>query len=169
MIRGAGHFSLLFAAARALEMKDDQKDKLDAVAKPFLGLPDPKEGARAVQAELAREVKAGKMEPAKLDPLLASLEKGTKQRRDLEQSGLDALYAALDPGQRKAIVAAIRPRIAVHDAEKAPPPDPGADARVVATGGLAGVVAPPDLPSGSPVSSYRITLSAAAIVAVCDT
>ncbi|HRG98419.1 MAG TPA: hypothetical protein PLR99_19340 [Polyangiaceae bacterium] len=131
MIRGAGHFSLLFAAARALEMKDDQKDKLDAVAKPFLGLPDPKEGARAVQAELAREVKAGKMEPAKLDPLLASLEKGTKQRRDLEQSGLDALYAALDPGQRKAIVAAIRPRIAVHDAEKAPPPDPGADARVV--------------------------------------
>ena len=131
MVRGAGHFSLLFAAARALEMKDDQKDKLDAVAKPFLGLPDPKEGARAVQAELAREVKAGKMEPAKLDPLLASLEKATKQRRELEQSGLDALHAALDPAQRKSVVAAIRPRIAVHDADKAPPPDPGADARVV--------------------------------------
>ncbi|MBK6464084.1 MAG: hypothetical protein IPF92_24235 [Myxococcales bacterium] len=131
MVRGAGHFSLLFAAARALEMKDEQRDKLDAVAKPFLGLPEPKEGARAVQAELVREVKAGKMEPGKLDPLLASLEKGTKQRRDLEQSGLDALHAALDPAQHKAIVAAIRPRIAVHDAAKAPAPDPTADARVV--------------------------------------
>ena len=33
----------------------------------------------------------------------------------------------------------------------------------------AGVVATPDLPSGSPVPGYRLTLSAAAIVAVCDT
>jgi hypothetical protein len=33
----------------------------------------------------------------------------------------------------------------------------------------AGIVATPDLPSGSPVSGYRITLSAPAIVVVCDT
>lgn len=131
MVRGAGHFSLLFTAARALEMKDEQKDKLDAVAKPFLGLPDAKEGPRAVQAELVREVKAGKMEQARLAPLLAALEKDTKHRRDLERDGLDALYAALDPAQRKSVVTAIRPRIAVHDGAKTPPPDPAADARVV--------------------------------------
>ncbi len=127
MVRGAGHFSLLFAAARALEMKDDQKDKLDAVAKPFQGAGDARDETRAVHDELIAQVKAGKLDAAKLEPLYAALEKATKERRELELAGLDALYAALEPAQRTATVAAIRPRIAAHDAQaKASAPDGGA-------------------------------------------
>jgi Spy/CpxP family protein refolding chaperone len=56
------------------------------------------------------------MDAAKLTPLQAALEKAIQARKDKDSAALNALYAALEPEQRKAVVAAVRSKRAEREA-----------------------------------------------------
>ena len=139
--RGGGHGgpgAMLFKAARALDLKDDQKAKVDAAEKsahsgghgghgggaagdagPAAAAGDAggaggaatdamKDAAKGLHTELIAEVKAGKIENAKLEPHYAAIEKVSAGMHQKEADALGALHAALDPTQRKAVTAAVR-------------------------------------------------------------
>jgi Spy/CpxP family protein refolding chaperone len=80
--------------------------------------------ARAAMKEyhtaLAAQVRAGKLDAAKLDALQAAADKAVQASKDKDAQVLDGLYAALDPAQRKALVAAVRAKRAEHPAPARP-------------------------------------------------
>ncbi len=120
--RPQGPAATLFGAARALELKDDVKEKVAAAEKVAAGNQDDtaaqdltKEATKALYAELAAETKAGKIEPAKVTPLYAPVEAATKGRLESEAEGLNQLHAALDAEQRKTLVADLRKKDQVRE------------------------------------------------------
>ena len=117
--QGRGLVGMMFRAAHDLELKDAQKTTLEKLSTDLHGggAGQPSE-MKDYHTALVAQVRAGKIETAKLDPLEAAAEKAMKARREKEAEALDGLYAALEPAQRKALVAAVR---AKQDAHK---PDP---------------------------------------------
>lgn len=108
---------MLFKAARALELKDEQKAKIDAAEKSARSAPpDAGEGAldarmeasKGLHTELIAAVKAGKIDAAKLEPHYVAIEKVTAAGHQKQAEALTALHAALEPAQRKAVAAAVR-------------------------------------------------------------
>jgi len=103
---------MLFPAARALELSPETKTKVDLADK--LAAPPGKtatltrDATKDLHAELVSEIKAGKIEPAKLEPKYQAIEKIAAGDHDKEAASLNALYAALDTTQRKAVVASVR-------------------------------------------------------------
>ncbi len=134
MVRGGGQAGLLLMATRSVELKDDQKAKIEAIAEPFKGGDPLKDDAKALHTELVAEVKAGKIENAKLEPLLAALEKAAKEQHDKENNALDALYAALEPAQRAKMVAQVRSRNEAREAAMKAQGGPDGGARPLVDG-----------------------------------
>jgi Spy/CpxP family protein refolding chaperone len=120
--RRAGIVGSMFHAAHELDLKDAQKATLEKLtAEMHDGGGQPQE-MKDYHAALTAQVKAGKIEPAKLEPLQAAAEKAQKARQDKDAQALNGLYALLEPAQRKALVAAVRAKQAAHkqpDAAKA--------------------------------------------------
>jgi Spy/CpxP family protein refolding chaperone len=122
--RHRGLVGMMFRAAHELELKDAQKASLQKLSAELHGdAAGPPSEMKDYHAALAAQVRAGKIEPAKLDPLQAAAEKAQKARRDKEAEALNGLYAALEPAQRKALVAAVRAKQAAHPEHKAAGPD----------------------------------------------
>jgi Spy/CpxP family protein refolding chaperone len=133
--RGAGGpAGMMFAAARSLELKDEQKSKVDAAEKTAQeSAPDTQRDAirnasKELQTELVTEVKAGKIENAKLEPKLVAIDKLVTAGHDKEAESLNALYTALDATQRKAVSANVRAKQAARDAKMEAKNDAGAAA-----------------------------------------
>ncbi len=124
--RGGGVAGMLFRAAHDLELKDAQKATVEKLADQLHEAPVTAGGApgqpgaemKAYHAALVAQVRAGKIETAKLDPLQAAVDKGQQARKDKEAEALNGLYAALEPAQRKALVAAVRAKQAEHTEHK---------------------------------------------------
>jgi Spy/CpxP family protein refolding chaperone len=117
--RRPGIVGAMFHAAHALDLKDAQKATLEKLTTDLHGGGGQMQEMKDYHAALTAQVKAGKIEPAKLDPLQAAAEKAQKANRDKEAEALNGLYALLEPAQRKALVAAVRAKQA---ARKAPDP-----------------------------------------------
>ncbi|MDB4941801.1 MAG: hypothetical protein JWP97_1335 [Labilithrix sp.] len=100
----------LFVAARTLGLPADTQKKVDEAEKIGSGPPDPalRDVTKDLHAELVSQVKAGKIESSKLEPKYAAIDKASAAERDKDAEALDALHAALDPAQRKSLVAAVR-------------------------------------------------------------
>jgi len=113
-----GPGAMLFRAASALDLKPEQKAKVEAAQKSAHsgGGGDAGDGSRdamreaskALHADLIAGVKAGKIDTAKLEPDYAAIEKVTAGMHQKEADALTALHAALDPAQRKAVTASVR-------------------------------------------------------------
>ena len=121
---GRGHHrpgivGAMFRAAHDLDLKDAQKATLEKLSADMHDGGGQFQEMKDYHAALTAQVKAGKIEQAKLDPLQAAAEKAQKARRDKEAEALNGLYAMLEPAQRKALVAAVRAKQAAHKA-----PDP---------------------------------------------
>jgi Spy/CpxP family protein refolding chaperone len=104
-----GVTEMMLHAARELDLKDPQKSAIEKLQQQLA--PDekgPPNEFREYQVALAAGVRAGKIDPAKLAPLQANLEKAMQARKDKEAAALNGLYAALEPPQRKALVASVR-------------------------------------------------------------
>jgi Spy/CpxP family protein refolding chaperone len=115
-----GIVGAMFHAAHELDLKDAQKATLEKLTTDLhAGAEGQMPEMKDYHAALTAQVKAGKIEPAKLDPLQAAVDKAQKARRDKEAEALNGLYALLEPAQRKALVAAVRAKQAAHKA-----PDP---------------------------------------------
>jgi Spy/CpxP family protein refolding chaperone len=110
--RGAhrGPSGMLFSAARSLGLPADQQKKIDDADKivPPHGDPAAKDAAKELHTELIAGIKAGKIDTAKLEPKYAALDKIASAEHDKEAESLNALYAALDGTQRKAVVSSVR-------------------------------------------------------------
>jgi Spy/CpxP family protein refolding chaperone len=108
--RRGGMVGMFLHAARAQELKDDQKKKLDDIAAKAKPDEDdmPKDEMKAYHTELVAGVKAGKIDKAKLDTHVAAIEKVMRARKDKEHEALNAIHAVLDPAQRKAVAAKLK-------------------------------------------------------------
>jgi hypothetical protein len=118
--RRGGIAGMMLRAARDLDLKDAQKATVSHLAEQAHGAgePSPSE-AKDYHAALAAQVRAGKIDTAKLDVLQAAVDKGTAAHKAKEAEVLDGLHAALDPAQRKALVAAVRAKQAERTAKEA--------------------------------------------------
>ena len=118
VVRAGGAAGAIFRAANSIELKEEQKATLDEIGADMREAEraardggdggSPRNEAREAQAELAAGVKAGKIEPSKMAPHYAALEKNAKAREEREADALNRLHAALEPAQRAAIVASVR-------------------------------------------------------------
>lgn len=111
-MRGApGPVGMLVHTARSLELKDEQKAKLDATEKSLKGDDaSSRDEMKALHTDLAASVKANKIDQAKIDADLAALEKAAKDRTDKEAAALNDIYAALEPAQRAEVAKKVRER-----------------------------------------------------------
>ena len=99
----------LLDAARNLQLKDEQKttlDKIEDTLKASVG--DQMKPGRDVHEAIVAGVKEGKIDPAKLTPIYADMEKDMKAHQEAEAKALNDLHAALDATQRKTLVDAVR-------------------------------------------------------------
>ncbi len=114
--RNAGRAGLLLNAVVALDVREPEKvQKLDAIGKSFKEEDGTRDEAKAIHDELVSQVKAGKIDNAKLEPLYVALEKGAKEAHDKEVTALDGIYAALVPLERKVVVEDIRKKVAARE------------------------------------------------------
>ena len=111
-MRGAsGPVGMLVHTAKSLELKDEQKTKLDAAEKSLKGdEASSRDEMKALHTDLAASVKANKIDQAKIDADLAALEKAAKDRNDKEAAALNDIYAALEPAQRTEVAKKVRER-----------------------------------------------------------
>jgi Spy/CpxP family protein refolding chaperone len=121
-----GPNAVFFEAARALDLKPEQKGKIEAAerslrhgggeAKGDAGDPKDakdamKEASKELHAELLAAVKAGKIDAAKLEPRYAALERAMSAEHDKQAAALTALHDALDATQRKTVIVSVRAKI----------------------------------------------------------
>jgi len=108
MHRGPG--TALFQAARTLELTAEQRQKVEAAEQLSTAASDSaaRDAANELNAELVAGIKAGQIDTAKLEPKYAAVEKLALALHDKEVASLNALHAALDGTQRKAVVASVR-------------------------------------------------------------
>lgn len=116
-----GPSEMLFTAAKGLELKDEQKTKIEAARTAAQAGPDDatreamKASAKDLHTDLLAGIKAGKIDTAKLEPRYAAIEKAAQVTHEKEAEGLNALHAALDATQRKAAVADVRAKMAARE------------------------------------------------------
>lgn len=124
--RGGIAGAFLATAAEQTSLKPDQLSKVEALDEALRASPPgPSTEWTALHTELAAEVKAGKLDAAKLAPLYAAVDKSMDARRAKDAAALDGLHAALEPDQRKAVTAALRDRQKAREEKaKANPPKP---------------------------------------------
>lgn len=116
-----GPSEMLFTAAKGLELKDEQKTKIEAARTAAHAGPDDatrdamKSAAKDLHTDIVAGIKAGKIDAAKLEPRYAAIEKAAQVTHEKEAEGLNALHAALDATQRKAAVADVRAKMAARE------------------------------------------------------
>ena len=117
-----GPGAMLFQAARALDLKPEQKAKVEAAEKSAHGGDGGagpgdamKDAAKGLHADLIAGIKAGKIDTAKLEPHYAAIEKVSAGMHQKEADALTALHGALDATQRKAVTASVRARAEKRD------------------------------------------------------
>lgn len=108
----AGFVGMMFHAARDLDLKSDQKAKVDDADKK-LGANDKAidDERAAFRAELVTEVKAGKIDKAKMESEITTLAKTEDGAKEDDIEALNELHAALDPAQRKTLVEKVREKM----------------------------------------------------------
>src|SRR5262249_36628561 len=88
-MRGAGPVAMLVHVAKGLELKDEQKPKVEEIEKK-LHTDDPtaRDAAKELRSALISGIKAGKIDKAKVDAQEATLEKAAKQQHDKDIEAL---------------------------------------------------------------------------------
>lgn len=112
-LRG-GPAGMFFRAAKDLELDADQKTKVDALREQLKGEDEIKKDVQEMHADLIAGVKEGKLDAAKMDAHFATAAKEMQARHEKQAAALNDLHAALKEPQRKALVAAIKSKMAEH-------------------------------------------------------
>ncbi len=113
---GGGPAGMILAAARSLDLKEDQKAKLDKAEQALRGdEASARDEMKALHTTLVAGIRAGKLDQAKIDADLAALDKAANDRKEKEATALNDIYAALEPAQRTEIVTKLRERQASQE------------------------------------------------------
>jgi Spy/CpxP family protein refolding chaperone len=107
---------MLLHAARDLTLTDAEKASIDKI-EGTLKTSEQGMGAafKSAHDDLVGFIKTGKVDNAKVQADDAALEKAMGSHHDDEATAMNSLYAALDPAQRKTLVANIRAKQAAHE------------------------------------------------------
>lgn len=113
--RRTGFVGMLFHAAHDLTLTGEQSSAVGQIEASLRTADDATKGAaRALQADLAAGIRAGKLDAVKTRADYAAIDAAAKQREDRQAIALNALHAALDPAQRDELSLAVRARQAAH-------------------------------------------------------
>jgi Spy/CpxP family protein refolding chaperone len=113
----AGPAGTIFRAARDLELTDAQKTTIDGLESQLEGAEPPNDDFKTLQADIVTGIRAGKLDPAKLQTDYAAIDKTLLAQQAKEADALSGLYAALEPAQRKTLVEAVRAKQAAREAQ----------------------------------------------------
>jgi Spy/CpxP family protein refolding chaperone len=120
-----GPSGMLFQAARALDLSDDQKTRIEAAEKIAHGGPTDasrdamKNAAKDLHTDLVAGIRAGKVDTSKLEPRYAAVEKIIGDSQTKQAEALNALHDALDTTQRRAVTANVRAKQAMREEKMA--------------------------------------------------
>ena len=109
MVRAGGAVGALFRAASQSELSEEQKAKIEQIATDLregdkMEAADgggPAKQMKALNEEVVAGVKAGRIDPAKLEPHYVALEREAKERAARDVEGLGKLHDVLDADTRK--------------------------------------------------------------------
>jgi Spy/CpxP family protein refolding chaperone len=104
---GGGVAQMLVNEASELQLDAAKKAKVEDLQKQMRA-EMPREEMKALHDEIVAEIKANKIDQAKIDAKQADVEKAMKAHHDKQTDALNQLHATLDEGQRKAVVAKVR-------------------------------------------------------------
>ena len=113
-LRASGNVGMLLRAVQTQPtLTDEEKATLDQIASDLHATNSDDDGGarsamRDLHAELVAEVRAGKVDSAKLATMQKSLETTGRARRLAEADALNKAWKMLDPAQRKAVSAQVR-------------------------------------------------------------
>ena len=112
-LRTSGAAGALFRAIQGLDLREDQKVSLDKIAAAMspaehAGELDPRKEMKELHGVLVAGVKEGKIDRAKIDARLQSMDRATAARRQREMTALNDVHGMLEPAQRAAAAAKVR-------------------------------------------------------------
>jgi Spy/CpxP family protein refolding chaperone len=107
--RGGGPEMLLRAALGEIDLRADQKEKIDSLASELRAARPEKDGA--LEKALAAGVRAGSFDESLLQKQYSEIETRAKEHAAKLSSVLNQLHQTLDAGQRSALVAALEKRM----------------------------------------------------------
>ncbi|MBX3233172.1 MAG: Spy/CpxP family protein refolding chaperone [Labilithrix sp.] len=117
MVRAGGAVGSLFRAASQLDLKEEQRTRIEKIATDLReadragGEGDAggvRKELRAIHDEMVAGAKAGKVDAAKLEPHFSVLEKEAKERHARDVDALGKLHAVLEPAQRTSVAATVK-------------------------------------------------------------
>ncbi len=126
--RGSGLAGMLLGAAHELDLKEAQKATLDKLGEDLRGAGPVKEIKdlhtsliAAASSKLCTNPTcwSAELSSTKLAPSYDAIDKAVAARHDKEAEALNGLHAALEPAQRKALVASVRSKQAEREAHAA--------------------------------------------------
>jgi Spy/CpxP family protein refolding chaperone len=118
--------AMLFHEAQELNGLDDaKKAKLAELGKQLHE--QPHDESKALHEEIVSEIRAGKIDQAKIDAKQADVEKAMKAQHDKHADALNQLHAALDDAQRKDVVQKTREHLKAREERMAKWKDKGKD------------------------------------------
>ncbi len=105
------------AAAISLDHRDAQKTTLDGLEAARENGDAPSDDFKDLQGDIVTGIRAGKLDPAKLQADYAAIDKTLADQQAKEEVALSGLYAALTPAQRTAVVTAVRAKQSAREAQ----------------------------------------------------
>jgi hypothetical protein len=109
-----GPVGMLFHAARELDLSAAQRATVDQLQQQLHGDHPARAEHQAVHAALVEGVRAGAIDLGKIAPLQTAATQARQAHAQREAAALNGLWAALQPAQRQAVVAAVREREGRH-------------------------------------------------------
>ncbi len=113
---GGSPVARLLHEADELELTEAQHATVEKLQRELRPAPGARDDQKAARDELLAGVRAGKIDPQKLDARRADEDKAQAARHAKELEVLGALHAALSPAERKALVARLREQQGPRDA-----------------------------------------------------
>jgi Spy/CpxP family protein refolding chaperone len=122
-----GPVATLLTAAKALELPDDQKTKIDAIGEAMHPADEgasTRDAMKNLNATLAEGIKAGKLDKAKIAEHEKALKTAHDARAERQLKALGDLHALLDAEKRKQLVENVKKTQAEREARLAGRPQP---------------------------------------------
>jgi Spy/CpxP family protein refolding chaperone len=112
-----GPAGTMFRAAHDLPLTDAQKATVDTLETQLQAGDAPTDDFKALQTDIVAGIHAGKLDNTKLQTDFAAIDAAIAAHAAKEGDALNGLYVALDPGERTSLVAAVRAKQGVRDAQ----------------------------------------------------
>jgi Spy/CpxP family protein refolding chaperone len=113
--RAGGPGAFLLREAASLDLRPEQKQALSAVrARVDAAVASERDAHARLDAEIAKQVRAGAIDRGRLQPLVGALDAAAAERMQTSQKAVGELHDLLDASQRKALMQAMSEKKGKH-------------------------------------------------------